>query len=214
MTINLTALAQHRHTCKAYDGSRKIPQAQLQQLLEMLRYSPSSVNSQPWHFLVVASDEAKARIAPAMTEPNQAKVKNASHTIIIATRTTVDDTYLTQLLEQEAADGRFPNEQARAAQQAGRNHFVSLNRETDLHAWTARQAYLALASLLWGAALLELDATPIEGFHPAQLDDILNLPAQGLRSVVCAAVGYRSAEDFNATLPKSRLPQESIFTML
>jgi nitroreductase / dihydropteridine reductase len=67
---------------------------------------------------------------------------------------------------------------------------------------------------LFGAAALDIDATPIEGFDRAVMDEALGLRERGLSAVVLAALGYRSAEDFNAALPKSRLPAEEVFTFL
>ena len=78
----------------------------------------------------------------------------------------------------------------------------------------ARQAYISLGFLLMGAATLGLDATPIEGFFPEKLDAALGLTEQGLKSVVVASIGHRSAQDFNATLPKSRLPADQLITRL
>jgi nitroreductase/dihydropteridine reductase len=77
-----------------------------------------------------------------------------------------------------------------------------------------KQVYLALGTLLLGATTLGIDATPIEGFDLNILDQTLGLPQNGLKSVVLAALGYRSGEDFNANLPKSRLPREVTVSML
>ena len=62
--------------------------------------------------------------------------------------------------------------------------------------------------------LQEIDATPIEGFDPKILNEELGLRENGLTSVVLVALGYRSEEDFNAKLAKSRLPAEEIFSEL
>lgn len=63
--MDTVSLAKRRYTTKAYDASRRIPQATVDALLEQLRHSPSSVNSQPWHFIVADSAEGKARLAKA-----------------------------------------------------------------------------------------------------------------------------------------------------
>ena len=47
-----------------------------------------------------------------------------------------------------------------------------------------------------------------------QLDAALGLTEQGLKSVVVASLGHRSEQDFNASLNKSRLPAEQLFTRL
>ncbi|KTT78898.1 dihydropteridine reductase, partial [Pseudomonas oryzihabitans] len=82
--MQLSQIARTRYTTKAFDGSRSIPAEQVEELLELLRQAPSSVNSQPWHFVVAASSEAKARIAQGMQSPyNEPKVLPASHVIVL-----------------------------------------------------------------------------------------------------------------------------------
>jgi nitroreductase/dihydropteridine reductase len=80
--------------------------------------------------------------------------------------------------------------------------------------WAEKQVYLALGTALLAAPMLGFDATPMEGFDSTALDAELGLAEKGLRSVVLLAVGYSSGEDFNAKLPKSRLPAASVMTTL
>lgn len=219
--MDIARIATTRHTCKAYDPSRKIPAEQVEQLKTLLRYAPSSVNSQPWHFFIAETDAAKARIAKATPDgtpyaANNPKIRNASHVVALCARTEVDDAHVAALLAQEEKDGRFPTPEGKEMQNKGRNFYVGLHRNDpqDMQAWTQKQVYLALGSLLLGAAALGIDATPIEGFDPKALDEELGLAEKGLRSVVLVALGYRSAEDFNAKLPKSRLPAAAVISAL
>ena len=217
--MDTVALAKRRYTTKAYDASRKIPQATIDALLEQLRHSPSSVNSQPWHFVVADSDEGKARLAKS-TEVgfayNTPKILNASHVIVFAARTDMTEAHLNGLLEQEAKDGRFRSEEAKAGQDQSRRFYVNLHRHDnkDLQHWMEKQTYLALGTALLGAAAYGLDATPIEGFDPKVMDAELGLRERGFTSVVVLSLGYRSEEDFNAGLGKSRLPVDKVFTFL
>ncbi|AUF96622.1 oxygen-insensitive NAD(P)H nitroreductase [Pseudomonas shirazensis] len=216
--MDTVTLAKRRYTTKAYDASRRIPQATIDTLLEQLRHSPSSVNTQPWHFIVADSAEGKARIAKS-TEAfayNTAKIRDASHVLVFAARTEMPEAHLQALLEQEARDGRFHTEQAKAGQDLTRRSYVDLHRfdQKDLQHWMEKQTYLALGTALLGAAALELDATPIEGFDSKLLDAELGLRERGFTSVVLLSLGYRSADDFNAGLGKSRLPASSVFTFL
>ena len=215
--MNIAELVRSRHTCKAYDPQRPLSEEQLAQLQEILRYSPSSVNSQPWHFFLVTSEAGKDKLVPALTEHNMEKVRSAPLTVVIATKTELDDTHLQGLLAQEDLDGRFGgNEEAKKGADGARRYYVGLNSTSaqKQQEWMARQAYIALGFLLMGAATLELDATPIEGFFPEKLDAALGLTELGLKSVVVASVGYGSEQDFNAALPKSRLPAEQVLTRL
>ncbi len=213
---SISDIATKRYTCKEYDPNKKIPQADLEQLYKVLQNSPSSVNSQPWHFVIVESDEAKAKILPAIFEFNQPRVMNASHVVLFLARNEFTDAYLKEIVDQEDKDQRFPEKEMKAANDQGRRYFVDLNSQTEaqLHDWQNRQVYIALGNLLLASAALQIDSTPIEGFDPQKLDEILNLKEKGFRSVVIASLGYRSEEDFNAKLPKSRLPFDELFTIL
>lgn len=217
--MDTVALAKRRYTTKAYDAARRIPQATVDALLEQLRHSPSSVNSQPWHFVIADSAEGKARLAKAADGRfayNSPKILDASHVIVFCTRTDMTEAHLNALLEQEQADGRFRDEQARAGQDASRRGYVNLHRfdQKDLQHWMEKQTYLALGTALLGAAAHGLDATPIEGFDSKVLDAELGLREQGFTSVVVLALGYRNEQDFNAGLNKSRLPASTVFTFL
>jgi nitroreductase/dihydropteridine reductase len=217
--MNIARIATSRYTTKAYNPSKQIDTELMEQLMILLRYAPSSVNSQPWHFVMAASDEVKATIATATTGPysgNEAKVLNASHVAVLCARTELDDAHLQRVLEQEEKDGRFPTAEAKSAQVKGRGFYVNMHRNEllDTQQWMEKQIYLALGTLLLGAAALEIDATPIEGFDRTVMDQALGLRKHGLKSIVMAALGYRSDDDFNASLPKSRLPADEIFTLL
>jgi nitroreductase/dihydropteridine reductase len=217
--MNISHIATTRYSAKAYDPGRRIAPVLMEQLLTLLRYAPSSTNAQPWHFLIAASDEAKTKIARAATGPyssNALKVLNASHVVVLCVRAELDDAQLRHVLEQEAKDGRLKTEEERENQARVRGFYVNMHRNElhDTRHWMEKQVYIALGALLFGAAALEIDATPIEGFDRAVLDEVLGLPARGLRSVVLAALGYRSADDFNASLPKSRLPADEVITLL
>ncbi|WP_343621710.1 oxygen-insensitive NAD(P)H nitroreductase [Acinetobacter proteolyticus] len=217
--MDTLATAKTRYATKAYDAEKKIPQAQFEKLLEILRFSPSSVNIQPWHFLVAESDQAKQRIASALTGNyvyNAAKVLNSSHTLVFCTRIDISAEYLEQLLQQDDASGRFKDETAKQGQRATRSGYVEFYRNElkNLPAWMENQTYLALGQLLFAAGLEGIDATPMEGFDRELLNKEFGLAEKGLKASVIVALGYRSDSDFNAKLPKSRLPDEVVFTRL
>lgn len=217
--MDIARVARTRYSTKAYDPTRKLAPELVEQLLEVLRNSPSSVNSQPWRFIVAETEGGKARIARSTAGAsayNAPKLLNAALVVAICVRTALDDAHLAAVLEQEAADGRFPSEEAKAGVDKTRRGYVALHRDVlgDTAQWMEKQAYLALGALLLAAGTLEVDATPIEGFDSAALDAELGLAEQGLRSVVLVALGYRAEDDFNARLPKSRLPAEQVIVRL
>jgi nitroreductase/dihydropteridine reductase len=214
----LTAI-QNRYTTKAYDSSRRIPQAKIDELIEALRLSPSSVNSQPWHFIIASDDVGKARIAKAAQGTfgyNASKIMDASHVIVFAAATDMTDAHLERILEQEDGDGRFRIEGAKEGQRKGRQSFVDLHRyeQKDLQHWMEKQVYLALGTVMLGAATLGIDTTPMEGFDFRLLDAELGLRERGYTSVVLLSLGYHAEKDFNVRLPKSRLPRSDVMTFI
>ncbi|MGI2259015.1 oxygen-insensitive NAD(P)H nitroreductase [Shewanella sp. GXUN23E] len=216
--MDIAALATRRYTTKAFDATKRIPADKLEQIKTLLRYSPSSVNSQPWHFILAGSDEARQQLTEATAQFafNTQKLLNASHVLVLCRRTSIDDAYLNTLLAQEEADGRIANEEVKNTILGARKFFVGLHTDTlkDANDWMEKQVYLALGTLLLGAAALEIDACPIEGFDAAVMDRVLGLEEKGLHACVMVALGYRAADDFNAELPKSRLPQDQVLTEL
>lgn len=215
----ITDHAKARYTTKKFDPSQRIDEATIEQLLSLLHNCPSSINSQPWHFILAASEQAKERVAKATEGPyagNHQKVLDASHVLFLCARTSFDDAHLDGVLEQERRDGRIADDAALAATRKGRAFYLNLHRYAlkDLQHWMEKQVYIALGFTLLGAATLGVDACPIEGFDPRILDTEFDLHTQGLTSVVMVALGYRAADDANATLPKSRLPVETLITRL
>lgn len=217
--MDILSAAKKRHTAKAYDSERRIPEETMQQIYELLRNSASSVNSQPWHFVVANTPEGRARIAKAAQggfSYNAAKIQDASHVIVLCSRIDMDEAHLNALLEQEARDGRFRDDAARAGQDAGRRGYVNQHRYggKDVAQWLEKQVYLALGTAMLGAATLEIDATPMEGFDQKILDAEFGLNEKGLTSLVLLSLGYSAQADFNKGLPKSRLSQEATFTFI
>lgn len=217
--MNIAQLASARHTTKAFDATRQIPDEHLAQIRSLLRHSASSVNSQPWHFIIAGTPEGKARVAKATERDfayNTAKVLNASHVVVFCARNDLDESHLQALLAQEERDGRFANDEAKAGQDKGRRFYTELNRNSPagLTSWLEKQVYLALGTLLLGAQALDINACPMEGVDTAILDTEFDLSRQGLHAVALVALGYRSEQDFNGNLPKSRLPEAQVITQI
>lgn len=217
MTLN-DAVAR-RHTVKAFEQGKSLPQDEIETLLKVLRNSPSSVNSQPWHFVVASTEAGREQIAASTDGAfayNSPKVRNASHVIALCMRTDLDEAHLQNVLDQEDADGRYAKPESKANNDMVRRSYVDMHRyeSRDVPQWMEKQVYLALGGLLLGAAMLGIDATPMEGFDQRALDQALGLREKGFTSVVLVSLGYRSDADFNAALPKSRLPRDEIFTFI
>ena len=215
--MNLTDIVRHRHSCKAFDATRQILADDWEHLKNLLINAPSAVNAQPWRFIVAHSDEGRTRILKGMPEPrfafNAVKVKNASYTVVLCARKELDAVYLEAVQEAEDQAGRYASPDIKAMVVNMRNQSVNAHRENGTEAeWLARQVYIALGSLLLGAAMLGIDACAIEGFDVEALDRELGLIETGYTAVAVVTLGYRAPDDFNAALPKSRLPEALVLT--
>ena len=216
--LPIAALVHQRKTTKAFEADHSLSPEQSAAVRDLLRMSPSSTNAQPWHFMMAITDAGKRKVAAGATghfSYNAPKIMNAAEVVVLCARRQLDDAYLMQVLDQETADGRLANEEARVNQHNVRKGYVQKHEAAgSLLAWGTRQVYIALGFLLLGAAEIGVDACPIEGFDSAAVDAELGLAEKGLTSVVLVALGHKSAADFNAALPKSRLPVAQVITEL
>jgi len=183
--MDLLNTVKSRYTTKAYDSEKKIPQEKIKKLLEILRFTPSSVNIQPWHFVVADNLAAKERIAKALTGKyayNAPKVLESSHTLVFCTKTDITSEYLNQLLEQDDLSGRFKDEKAKLGQKDTRHGYVEFyrNEQKNLFGWMENQTFIALGQLLFAAGLEGIDATPMGGFDEEVLNTELGLTEKGL----------------------------------
>lgn len=217
--MDLLNVSKTRYTTKAYDSTKKIPKEQFERLLEILRFTPSSINIQPWHFFIAEDQAAKERIAKALVGKyayNAPKVLESSHTILFCTQADITEEYLEQLLQQDDLSGRFKDETAKQNQKDSRLGYVDYykNEKGDIQRWAENQTFIALGQMLFAAGIEHIDATPIGGFDEQIISEELKLTEQGLIPSVIMTLGFRSETDFNAKLPKSRLKAEDIFTHL
>ena len=213
---DMLEIVRKRYTTKHYDETKRISDEDFAKLAEVLRLSPSSVNSQPWHWFVADTDEAKAKILPAGLDFNCERVTKASHVVVFTVHEDLDDDYLKALLAPEIADGRFTKEEIIPGADAGRRHFVGLHQVTkeEIISWQSRQAYIAMGFLLFAAAGMGIDSTCLEGLDMAKMDEILGLKEKGLRTIAAVSLGYRVPNDSNASRPKSRWPLEKVVTRI
>ncbi|MEN6669186.1 oxygen-insensitive NAD(P)H nitroreductase [Psychrobacter sp. B38] len=214
---NLSEAMNWRYSTKAFDPNKKISEADFQHLKNILRLSPSSVNIQPWHFVIADDKSGKSRVARGTEgsyEFNMPKVIDASHVIVFCSRIYADDSFLDEVLDKEDIDGRFAKPDLKEQMHQGRKMFLETRRydQKDESHWLIEQVYLNMGALLLGAATLGIDAVPMEGVDLKALDEEFALRAKGYTAVGIVSLGYRCEDDFNANLPKSRLSEEVIIT--
>lgn len=208
---------QWRKTTKKYDADRKVSEDDLQVLFAALRLTASSINSQPWKFIVIESEQARERMAKTysrMHEYNKPHVFESSQFILFAHNPRYRRENFDHVVDKYIEDGRVKAEDREKAYGAFR--FVELNTDESgsTDCWTRAQTYIALGNALHTLARLKIDATPIEGVDPEMISEEFKKELNGYRCDVALAIGYHHADDYNAALPKSRLALEDILLRL
>ncbi|MGP1835098.1 nitroreductase family protein [Shewanella frigidimarina] len=218
MTNAIIADLEKRYTAKRYDATKRVPKEDLAVIYDAMVLSPSSINSQPWKFIVIESDEAKQRLHESYANKfqfNQPHAKTASHTILFAYNPKYTREDYAKVVDQGIIDGRTKPEDRDSA--FGGYAFVDLNTDEagNNAAWTKSQTYLALGNTMHTLARLGIDSTPMEGVDSEMLGQIFAKELDGYVCEVALAFGYHhSDEDYNAKLPKSRLNIEQVLQVL
>ncbi|WP_411032294.1 NAD(P)H-dependent oxidoreductase [Spongiimicrobium sp. 3-5] len=198
-----------RYATKKFDPSKKIAKADLETLLEAVRLSASSYGLQPYQILVITDPEIREKLKPVSW--GQSQITDASHLIVFANNTVVDENLMDGYIKNVSNTRGIPQEELQGYGDFMKSKLLDLTEEQRL-SWTSRQVYLALGNLLSAAALLKIDTCPMEGFEAEKYNEILGLKEKGLNAAVVATIGYRSEEDTTQHYKKVRRSKEELFT--
>lgn len=199
-----------RYAVKKFNPTKSVPQEKVDRILEATRLAASSSGLQPYEVIVVTNKDVRAKIQPIAW--NQVQITDGSHLLVFAAW----DNYTTERINTMFD---LVNAQRGTTNEGWENYRKMLlstypQRDAELnfnHA--ARQAYIGLGTALIAAAEEQVDCTPMEGFDPKALDEILGLKARGLRSVAILPLGYRADEgDWLVNLKKVRRAREDFVT--
>lgn len=196
-----------RYAVKKFDATRKIPSETWNLLEQSLQLSPSSFGLQPWKFFVVDTSATRQQLLGHSW--GQAQIVDASHLVVFAVKVNVGAADAQRLIDRTSEVRGIPA----AALDGYKDMMVgALGRlaAEEVDAWMSRQVFIALGTFLTTAAMLGVDACPMEGFDPKKYDEILGLTAKGYASRVIVTVGYRAADDEYARLAKVRYPLEQV----
>jgi nitroreductase len=197
-----------RYATKKFDPARKISAATWSSLEQALVLSPSSYGLQPYRFIVVIDPKLREALKPPAW--GQPQVTDASHFVVFARKTTMSEADVTKFVNLTTDSRGMPRGSLQGYYDMMVGDLVKGPRSAWVNEWAARQAYIALGNLLTAAALLGVDACPMEGLDPAKYDEVLGLPAKGYSTVCACALGYRAADDKYATAKKVRYPAEEL----
>lgn len=199
-----------RYAVKKYDPNRKVSAEDISQLKDVVQLSVSSMGLQPYKVIILENQIVKGRLAEAFNGNNKNLVTDASHVFIFANEVNVNDAHIDNYLQNIIETRGITKEDASGFSASMKGYIASLTDEQKNN-WTAKQAYIALSTLINSAAMLRIDTTPMQGFDAAGANKILNLGERGLNAAVIATVGYRAADDANQNLKKVRKPEKELF---
>lgn len=200
-----------RYATKKFNPEATLSQEVIDQLSEVFRLSAVSYGLQPVRLLVVRDKQKQEAIkAMAMQQP---QVVDCSHLLVLCIERTMDKTFIKEHFERIHNIRNTPKEILEPFEAFLVQHFNKMTQE-EYQKWAKNQIYLIMGKLLAACAILEVDACPMEGFDPKQLDEFLGLESLNLYSVLLLPVGKRAEDDIFAELPKVRRTQKELIINL
>jgi len=201
-----------RYATKKMDPSKVVPEDKVERIVEAARLAPTSSGLQPFEVIVVTNKEVRQRIQEIAW--NQAQVTDGSHLLVFAAWDNYTPERINHMFDLVNEERGFKNEGWENYRQMLLNTYPDRDAEVNFeHA--ARQAYIGFGMSVAQAAFEGVDATPMEGFDPAKLDEILGLREKGLRSVTILPLGYRAEEgDWLVSLKKVRRPKDQFVSVV
>ncbi|MEI3788487.1 MULTISPECIES: NAD(P)H-dependent oxidoreductase [unclassified Chryseobacterium] len=198
-----------RFATKAMNG-QKVPQEKVDKILEAARLAPTSSGLQPFEIIVVTNPEVKEQIKPHAW--NQPQITDCSHLLVFAAWDNYTEERINSMFDLTNEIRGFKNEGWENYRQMLLGTYPQRSAEENFtHA--AKQAYISFGAAIIAAAFEEVDSTPMEGFSPEAVDEVLNLKEKGLKSVLLLPIGYRDASnDWLVNLTKVRKPKEAFIT--
>jgi nitroreductase len=204
----LVGALEWRYATKVFDAERKIEKATWAALERALVLSPSSFGLQPYKFLIITGKPLREKLVAHAF--GQRQVADCSHFVVFTGRTTMGEHQIDRLIQRISQVRGIPPESLKSYRDMMHGSLTRGPISKMVPEWAARQVYIAIGNLMTGAAMLGVDACPIEGFVPDKFDELLNLKGKGYTSVVCCALGYRAAGDKYAAMAKVRLPEDEL----
>ncbi|BCO27514.1 major NAD(P)H-flavin oxidoreductase [Rhodoferax lithotrophicus] len=207
---DLISKLQWRYATKKMNPAKVVPQEKVDRILEAVRLTASSSGLQPYEVFVVTNKDVREKIKPIAW--NQEQITDCSHLLVFAAWDNYTAERINMMFDLVNEQRGFKSEGWENYRQMLLSTYVPRDAEVN-YQHAARQAYIGLGTALIAAAEEQVDATPMEGFDPKALDEILNLKERGLRSVVIVPLGYRADEgDWLVSLQKVRRDRDNFVT--
>ncbi|WP_207765524.1 NAD(P)H-dependent oxidoreductase [Leptospira kmetyi] len=196
-----------RYATKRMTGE-KLPPEKVERILESIRLTASGFGLQPYNVLVIEDEELKGKILPIAN--NQPQITESSHLLVFTAWDGITEDKIENYIQLIANTRNIGTDSLQGFKNSMLGWLKSQTSETSFN-WAARQTYIAFGTGIVAAAVEGVDATPMEGFNAAALDELLGLKEKGLRSTSILALGYRDADkDHLVNAPKVRKSKEDL----
>jgi len=203
--------ANWRYATKKFDATKKVSNEDFEILKEAIQLSASSYGLQPYKVFIIENPEIRAKIQPVAW--GQTQIVDASHLVVFANITDFSDAEIDAYVKNVSETRGIPAENVKGYGDFVKSKITTLPVE-ERNNWTAKQTYLALGNLLNAAAEMKIDVTPMEGFEPAAVNEILGFDKLGLNASLIATIGYRHEDDATQHYAKVRKSNEELFINL
>jgi nitroreductase len=197
-----------RYATKKFDPTKSVDAETWAALEDALVLTPSSYGLQPWKFLVITDPQIRETLKPLSW--NQAQVTDCSHYVVFAIKKNLTAEDVDNFVARTAEVRNMTTESLSSYRNLMVGDVIHGPRSFNVNEWATRQTYIALGNFMTSAALLGVDACPMEGIEPAGYDKVLGLPERGLATVVACAAGYRAQDDHYAELTKVRFSNAEV----
>jgi len=201
-----------RYATKVFDATKKISAEVWHALEQALVLTPTSYGMQPYQFLVVQDAANRATLLPHSW--GQKQVVDCSHFVVFTARTEMKAADVAKFIQRTSEVRGISLDKLNFNRDIILSDVVKGPRGKTAHEWAARQCYIALGNLMTSAAVLGVDACPMEGINPLEYDHVLGLNGSGFKTVVACALGYRAAGDKYASLPKVRFETKDLMRVI
>ena len=197
--MDFRKIVMSRYATKKFDG-RKLPEAKVNELMELVRFAPSALNLQPWKIKIVTDPKIKELLKPAAF--NQEQITTCSHLLVFCADPDYDS--LIKRLGILLRKSGVPAEKQKMITDMATGFAGPMSPEQKL-AWSQAQTYLALGNALNGAKALGFDSCPMGGFNPGEFSRILKIPPPLVPTMLCP-IGFAA----DKPMPKVRFAREDI----
>lgn len=209
--MNLKEILNWRYSTKQFNENKKLTDEQVTKLIDLTNLSASSYGLQPFKMVIINDEKIKADLVASSY--GQTNIANSSHLVIFALRTDINEDFINSYINNIADTRKIDSKTLEGFKNMLINS-ITKKEKNDLYKWASDQIYIALGTFLIACASEKIDACPIGGFIPEEYDAKLELSKHKLKSVVVAAIGYRSEEDKYQHKAKVRAPLNEMIIKL